>query len=124
MARGKPPYRQVPYLLVAPKRRYELGAVAADVLRTKHGGLRVLRDPDLQLLSRLLGRESPAHAELFSYLFFDPDFLSELIAMGRADARRWLASAAGPNAPWRLEPLEAFGHRGGMGAAGMRPRAA
>jgi hypothetical protein len=41
---------------------------------------------------------SPARV---SSLFFDP----ELIAVRHADALRWLASAAGPDAPWRIEPL-------------------
>jgi reverse gyrase len=54
------------------------------------------------LLTRLLGGTSPAHAELLSYFFFQPQFVSEAIAAGRQDARELLASGD----PWRTGPIE------------------
>jgi NTE family protein len=107
-ARGKPPYRQVPYIFVAPRRRGAIGELAVEVFRSRYGGWKGLRSPDFRLLNRLLGGDSPTHGELLSYLFFDPEFIQELIAMGRADARRWLHSPPGPDQPWQVEPLEAF----------------
>jgi NTE family protein len=107
-ARGKPPYRLVPYIFVAPQRRGAIGELASEVFRDRYGGLKGLRSPDFQLLNRLLGGDSPTHGELLSYLFFDPEFVEELIRMGQADARRWLNAPPGPDDPWQIEPLEAF----------------
>lgn len=42
-ARGKPPYRQVPYILIAPGLRGAIGALATDVFKDRYGGLRGLR---------------------------------------------------------------------------------
>ena len=103
-ARGKPPYRQVPYLFVAPARRGAVGELAAEVFRSRFGGIKALRSPDLALLNRLLGGESPTHGELLSYLLFDPEFIEELIAMGRSDAQ----AALDADHPWHIEPLDAF----------------
>ena len=63
---------------------------------------------DFPLLNRLLGGESPTHGELLSYLFFDREFIEELIRMGQRDARRWLRADPGPDDPWQIEPLDAF----------------
>lgn len=107
-ARGKPPYRTVPYIFVGPERRGEIGELAIEVFRDRYGGMKGIRSPDFPLLSRLLGGESPTHGELLSYLFFDTVFIEELIAMGRRDARRWLDAPPGPAEPWQVEPLDAF----------------
>jgi NTE family protein len=107
-ARGKQPYRQVPYIFIAPRRPGAIGDVAAEVFRRRYRGLKGLRSPDLALLNRLLGGDSPMHGELLSYLLFDRDFVDELIVMGRADAQRWLTEPPGPDEPWQIEPLDAF----------------
>lgn len=106
-SRGKAPYRQVPYLFVGPQRPGAIGELAAAVFRTRYGGLKALRSPDLAFLHRMLG-SSPAHSELFSYLFFDPEFIDALITMGANDARRWLDAPPGHAAPWQVEPLDDF----------------
>jgi NTE family protein len=107
-ARGKPPYRRVPYIFIAPSRRGVIGEVASEIFRARYGGLKGLRSPDFPLLNRLLGNESPAHGELLSYLLFDRDFIDALIDLGRADATRWLNTPRGPRQPWQSEPLDAF----------------
>jgi NTE family protein len=107
-ARGKPPYRRVPYLFVGPPRRGAIGKLAIEVFRSRYGGLKGLRSPDFPLLNRLLGGESPTHGELLSYLFFEPEFIEALIELGRSDAERWLRLPPGPEEPWRVEPLQAF----------------
>jgi NTE family protein len=107
-ARGKPPYRSVPYIFVAPAKRGAIGDIAQQVFRSRYGGWKGLRSPDFRLLNRLIGGDSPTHGELLSYLFFDPEFIEELIKMGQADARRWLNSPPGEGDPWQVEPLEAF----------------
>jgi NTE family protein len=118
-ARGKPPYRSVPYIFVAPMQRGAIGKLATEVFRSRYGGWKGLRSPDFPLLNRLLGGESSTHGELLSYLFFDGEFIEELIKMGQSDARRWLDAAPGPSHPWQVEPLEAF-IRGGSKARPQR----
>lgn len=107
-ARGKPPYRRVPYVFIAPSRRGIIGEIASEVFRSRYGGLKGMRTPDFPLLNRLLGRDSPAHGELLSYLLFDRDFIDALIDLGRDDATRWLNTPPGPDQPWQTEPLDAF----------------
>jgi NTE family protein len=119
-ARGKPPYRVVPYIFIAPERHGAIGKLASQVFKANYNGLggmgsvrslrslATLRGTDFRLLNRLIGDESPTHGELLSYLFFDRDFIEELIKMGREDARRWLAAPPGPAEPWQIEPLDRF----------------
>jgi NTE family protein len=107
-ARGKPPYRRVPYIFVAPSHRGVIGEIASDVFRRRYGGLKGLRSPDFPLLNRLLGGDSPAHGELLSYLLFDREFIEALIELGQADALRWLELPPGPGEPWQLQPLDVF----------------
>lgn len=107
-ARGKPPYRRVPYIFIAPARRGVIGEMASEVFRTRYSGLKGLRSPDFPLLDRLLGSDSPAHGELLSYLLFDGEFIETLIDLGRADATRWLDAPPGAEQPWQTEPLDAF----------------
>jgi NTE family protein len=109
--RGKAPYRRVPYVFVGPSSRGEVGRLAASVFASRYGsGLRgVLRAPDFQLITRLIGGGSATSGELLSLLFFDSSFTSELIALGRADAARWLADMHdGGEGPWQIGPLANF----------------
>jgi NTE family protein len=119
-ARGKPPYRRIPYIFIAPEKRGAIGRLATEVFRDRYGGLKGLRSPDFPLLNRLLGGESPTHGELLSYLFFDREFIEELIRMGQRDARRWLRSGPGPDDPWQIEPLDAFTRKSHGRAAAVR----
>jgi len=90
LARGHAPYRPISYALVSPRRRGELGRLAETVFARRYGGLRALRDLDYIVISRLLGGRTRSRGELLSFLLFDPEFVAELIAMGRRDAARWL----------------------------------
>ena len=65
-ARGKPPYRTVPYLFVGPSRGTAIGELAARVVRAARG-LKSLRSPDFTVLTRLLGGETAAQGELLSF---------------------------------------------------------
>jgi len=90
-ARGQSPYRTVPYVAVAPEDGEELARAAMEVFRTNHGSLlRTLGDPDMQVMHRLLGSDSPLQGELLSYLMFDPDFFEAAAQLGRRDAKRWI----------------------------------
>lgn len=106
-ARGKPAYRQVPYIFVGPARN-AIGELAVEVFRSRYRGVKALRSPDFALLNRLLGPGGAGRGDLLSYVFFEPEFLSELATMGAQDARRWLDHAPSADDPWHLEPLKAF----------------
>ncbi|MEJ7718613.1 MAG: hypothetical protein WKF31_11845 [Thermoleophilaceae bacterium] len=95
-ARGKRPYRPIPYMFVAPSSRGALGRCATEVFRDRYGGLKGLRSPDFALLTRLLGGAGHSHGELLSYLFFEREFVDSLIEMGRSDATSWLERVDGP----------------------------
>ena len=98
------PYRTVPYLFAGPRDVGRLGRVVSEV-HAEHfaGPLGGLRAPDVTVMTRLLGGTSPAHAELLSYLFFQPEFIGRAIAAGRQDAREVIASGD----PWRTGPIGA-----------------
>jgi NTE family protein len=122
--RGKAPYRRVPYVFVSPERRGAIGALAIDVFRDRYRGLKALRSPDLRLLSQLLGGESPMHGELLSYLFFDREFMRELIRMGERDARRYLDRAKERGEVWTVGPPEELMQPSVHGTADAGPPAA
>jgi len=97
--------REVPYMFVAPQERDAIGRLAQRVFDEHFADLRdAWRARDLAFLGRAVaGGSDPAHGELLSYLLFAPQFARELIALGRADAERWLA-APHADGPWELGP--------------------
>jgi len=102
--RGLHPVRATPYVAIAPLEGDELSSIAMEVYRANHGTLlRTLGDPDLQVMHRLLGSDSPLQGELLSYLLFDPTFFEAAADLGRRDARRWVSD--NPDL-WRTGPLE------------------
>ena len=101
----RPPYRVTPYAAVAPGTGSELAAVAMEVFRANHGLRGSLLDPDLQLVHRLLGGDSPLQGEMLSYLLFDPDFFDAAADLGRREAEEWLEQNPGL---WRTAPLAAL----------------
>ena len=100
---GRPPFRVTPYVGIAPHTGAELADIAMAVFRANHGRLRPTFDPDLQMVHRLLGSDSPLQGELLSYLLFDPDFFTEAAALGRRDAEQWMAD--NPDL-WRTGPRD------------------
>jgi NTE family protein len=104
--RGKGPYRQIPYMFVGPDHRGVLGALAEQVYAEHYRGRRALRHPELATFGRIFGARSPVHSDLFSYLFFAPEYIEALLDLGAADARAWLQAPPGPAQPWQLGPLD------------------
>ena len=98
--------RVVPYIVVAPQTPNRIGEIAQDVYRRSYSRLREMaRSRDLALLGRLIGAaRNSTRGELFSYLFFAPEFAIELIEAGRADARRWTEQTHDDGA-WQLSAL-------------------
>jgi NTE family protein len=99
-------HRLVPYILVAPKRPQEIGAIAARTYREHYAGLiDAASAPSLALLGRAIGAgESSARGELFSYLFFAREFAEALMRRGREDAQRWLRTRH-DDGPWQMGKL-------------------
>ena len=107
-ARDKSAYRTIPYIAVAPEDGTELARTAMEVFRANHGSLlRTFGDPDLQVMHRLLGSDSPLQGELLSYLMFDPDFFEAASEFGRRDARSWVEQH--PDL-WRTDALPGHGY--------------
>lgn len=99
----------IPYMFVVPSDRVRIGRIALDVCRRRYTGIRgLLRSPNLALLGRITdATRNPMHAELYSYLFLDRDFIDALIELGRRDAQRWL-DRCGDEGPWHVgTPTEA-----------------
>jgi NTE family protein len=98
--------RRIPYIFVAPQERDAIGRLAQQVFKDHYADLTdTLRARDLAFLGRAVaGGSDAAHGELLSYLFFAPAFARELIALGRADAERWLGEPH-EDGPWQVGPL-------------------
>ena len=106
-AGGRSGYREMPYAVVAPQRGDELATIAREVYRRNHGSLLgTVSDPDLQVVHRLLGSDSPLQGELLSYLLFDRDFFDEAAALGKREAQAWLDAVPGL---WTTGPAEPLG---------------
>lgn len=97
--------KRVPYIVIAPRTRNAIGERATHLYRKRYSGLRgAARSPNLALLGRILDASlGPVRGELFSYLFFAPEFSDALIRLGQADAKRWL-SRKHEDGPWELGP--------------------
>ena len=94
-------YTPIPYILIAPKQPNEIGEAASRVFGEHYGGVRRAAS-SVGILGRVLSAgSSAARGELFSYLFFAPEFARELMTRGENDARRWLARTH-DDGPWRL----------------------
>jgi NTE family protein len=96
----------VPYIFIAPQTPNRIGEIAQQVYRESYSGWRgMARSRDIALLGRLVGAgRSSTRGELFSYLFFAPEFASRLIDAGRADATRWTEQKHDDGA-WQLRAL-------------------
>jgi NTE family protein len=111
-AHGKPPYRRVPYMFIAPRSAGAIAELASAVFHSRYDGIKGLRSPELAVLGRLLGGHGRAHGELLSYLLFDHEFITALIDMGAQDANAWLDAPPGRGDPWQLDPLDVFTETG------------
>ena len=94
-------YRPVPFVFCGPSRGDAIARAAADVLASRYegvNGLLSLLDADYAVLNRLVGGSSRTHAEMLSFLLFEPDFLERIVELGRSDARRVVDDAG--DDPW------------------------
>jgi len=96
-------HRKIPYIFIVPSDRLTIGRIAVEVYKRRYKSIRaLLRTPNLALLGRITDADrNPMHGELYSYLFLCREFVDEMIALGRADAQRWLDDEH-DQWPWRI----------------------
>ena len=78
------PMRQLKAVHIQPSE--DIGEMAAALVR--RGGPRLKGRVAKNLVRRVAGNEGTNEADMLSYLLFDGDFASELIALGQQDARK------------------------------------
>ena len=85
-----------------------IGALASDIFtrrRDTAGSIRrLVRDPNMRLLGRLLYGDGSRRGDLLSYLFFDPEFMNATIELGRLDASAAFSGAPTGRVPWQIGP--------------------
>ncbi len=94
-------YREVPVVFCGPARGDAIARAAAGVLGMRYEGVRglfSLLGADYAVLNRVVGGNSRTHAELLSFLLFEPDFVDRIIELGRADAHAVVEDAGAE--PW------------------------
>ncbi|MBH0780693.1 patatin-like phospholipase family protein [Nocardia bovistercoris] len=104
-ATGRP--RQViPFFPITPPARKTLGDLAEKVFAARHhrrgGILPALRQAELRMLGRVLGGDGPRRGDLFSYLYFDNEFIEASIELGRRDAHAALDASPSHHLPWQI----------------------
>jgi NTE family protein len=117
------PRSLIPYLAVAPAERSTLAALADEVFehhrRRPRGLVPSLRAAELHLLGRILAGDGPRRGELYSYLYFDPEFIEASIELGRTDAQALFADIPSGQVPWRTGPDTLLGCERGVSHAGV-----
>ncbi len=95
-------YRQLEFVLACPppEAADALGRAALEVAEHHDGPVDLLRDPDLGLLTRLVGSRTLQQGELLSFLLFDGEFTERAAGLGVMHTE----AAVGPcvaAVPWR-----------------------
>jgi NTE family protein len=84
----------VPYRFLGPLEDDAIPETAARVYAKEYRTvLQRLRRPDFPALSGILGGSGISHDDLLSYIFFDREFMTELVELGMTDAGKRLAGA-------------------------------
>jgi NTE family protein len=65
-----------------------------------------LRSAELRILGRALGGDGPRRGDLFSYLYFDSEFIESSIDLGRQDAEAAFDGVPADVVPWRIGPQQ------------------
>ncbi|MFI6309336.1 patatin-like phospholipase family protein [Nocardia fusca] len=104
----EPPKKIIPFLPITPPTRATLGDLAeevfADQRHRQSGIVSALRRAELRMLGRALSGDGPRRGDLFSYLYFDRDFIEASIELGRCHADAALDGAPAQRLPWWTGP--------------------
>jgi NTE family protein len=97
----------MPFLTITPPQRATLARLADDVFahpqRRRRDILPALRNAELRLLGRALGGDGPRRGDLFSYLYFDPQFIGASIELGRQHALAVFDGLPAAQIPWHTD---------------------
>lgn len=100
------PHKVIPFLAIAPPARATLAHLADEVFQHQRqqwrGAARMLRETELRLLGRALGGDGPRRGDLFSYLYFDRQFMEASIDLGRRHAQAVFDGSPAGQVPWRI----------------------
>ena len=92
-------YGQVQNLFLGPPKAGIISATANEVFGRRYSGW-FKQFSDIGILGTMLGGSSAeSHGEILSFIFFDTDFHSTLIQLGKKHAKE--ALGPGPGLPWR-----------------------
>ncbi|GAA4491589.1 patatin-like phospholipase family protein [Rhodococcus olei] len=104
------PRKVIPFLPIGPPERPSLGHLADEIFENQRlrdqGLMRMLRQAELRILGRALGGDGPRRGDLFSYLYFDKEFIEASIELGRHDAEDAFAGSQPDQVPWRIGPRQ------------------
>jgi NTE family protein len=78
--------------------------VFADQRHHQSGIVSTLRQAELRMLGRALSGDGPRRGDLFSYLYFDREFIEASIELGRRHADAALDGAPPHQLPWWIGP--------------------
>jgi NTE family protein len=102
------PLKLIPYLAVTPEERGTLGHLAEEIFENQRhrwrGIVPTLRHRELRVLGRALGGDGPRRGDLFSYLYFDPEFIEASIELGQRDAEVLFERVQPKQVPWQIGP--------------------
>ncbi|WP_157229129.1 patatin-like phospholipase family protein [Nocardia brevicatena] len=106
----KLPKKIIPFLPITPPTRATLGNLAEEVFADRRhyqsGIVSTLRQTELRILGRALGGDGPRRGDLFSYLYFDREFIESSIELGQRHADAALAGAPAHQLPWWIGPRQ------------------
>lgn len=96
----------IPFLAITPPARATLGNLAEETFRNQRrqwgGVVGMLRQAELRILGHALGGDGPRRGDLFSYLYFDHEFIEASIELGRRDAEAKFDGLPPNQLPWRF----------------------
>lgn len=97
--------KAIPFLAIAPPARATLGQLAEQIFQNQRerwqGVVPTLRQGELRMLGRVVGGGGPRRGDLFSYLYFDPEFIEASIELGRSSAEAVFEGLPPDQLPWQ-----------------------
>lgn len=100
----------IPFLAIAPPARATLGQLAEQIFQNQRerwqGIVPTLRQTELRMLGRAFGGEGARRGDLFSYLYFDPEFIEASIELGRTNAEAVFEGLPPDQLPWQTGPRQ------------------
>jgi NTE family protein len=102
--------KAIPFLAIAPPARATLGQLAEQIFQNQRerwqGVVPTFRQAELRMLGRAVGGGGPRRGDLFSYLYFDPEFIEASIELGRRNAEAVFEGLPPDQLPWQTGPRQ------------------